>query len=104
MLKYKILRWDPVLFGNSNKQSPLITIKPDEKFLTFIRANNFEVLCEITVDGITRHAEGVVNRSSVVPNCRPNYFAKTGYYVITLKKQWQGYPKSLGTVAFKSLN
>ena len=103
MLKYKILRWDPVLFGNNNRQVPLITIKPDEKFLTFVRANNFEVSCEITVNGVTRKVDGIVNSSAVVPNCRPNYFTKTGYYVITLNKLWQGYPKSLGTVTFNRL-
>uniref|UniRef100_A0A6C0LWX6 Uncharacterized protein n=1 Tax=viral metagenome TaxID=1070528 RepID=A0A6C0LWX6_9ZZZZ len=100
MLKYKILRWDPVLFGNSNNQVALITIKPDEKFLTFVRANNFEVSCTIEVNGVIRQIDGIVNRSSDVPNYRPNYFAKTGYYVITLNKLWQGYPKSLGTVTF----
>jgi hypothetical protein len=105
MLKYKILRWDPVMFGNSNNKYPLITIKPDEKFLTFSNANKSNVSCEITVNNVTRTFDGVVNKSSNVPNCRPNYFAATGNYVITLKTEWKGYPKNsdlknLGTISF----
>ena len=104
MLKYNILRWDPVLHNNT--QVPLITIKPDQSFLTFAKANKFKVFCEITIDGVTRTSEGVVNSSADVPNCRPNYFEKTGNYVITLIKKWKEYPKSknLGTITFSSVS
>ena len=108
MLKYKILRWDPVMFGNSINKYPLITIKPDDKFVTFSNANKSSVSCEITVNNVTHTFDGVVNKSSDVPNCRPNYFAATGNYVITLMTEWRGYPKNsdlknLGTITFSPI-
>jgi hypothetical protein len=43
---------------------------------------------------------GIVNKSSQVPNCRPNFFAQTGDFIITLNLEWMGYPSpnKLGNV------
>ena len=40
-----------------------------------------------------------------VPNCRPNFCAKTGLYVITLQADWYGYPdpNTLGNVNFSGM-
>ena len=113
MSAYAIKRWDAVMFGNSLRKVPMIYVEPDETFLEFARANQFSVLCEIHGTGTNYdykpHApvklEGIVDTSSVVPSCRPNYFAKTGYYVVTLLAPWIGYPPGdrLGQVKFFGL-
>lgn len=118
--KYDIMRWDVVMFKNSTSQVPMIYIKPDETFLEFAKINNYALM--VTIDGTgtiydNKLIPGVVNESSNVPNCRPNFFDKTGYYVITLNSGWYGYPPgdklysevkageaSLGGVTFSGLN
>ena len=44
--------------------------------------------------------KGNVSKSCDVPNCRPNYYADTGTWTITLDFPWIGYPKTPGTVQF----
>ena len=95
MSNYQIMRWDVITAGNSNNKVPMIYIKPDTTFLEFIRANNFSVMCEISGTGIQydgKQIPGVVDKSCFVPNCRPNFCEKTGWYVITLWSNWYGYP------------
>jgi hypothetical protein len=95
--KYDIMRWDVVMFKNSVTQNPMIYIKPDEAFLEFARLNNYTVMVQIKGTGTIyddKLIAGIVNESSNVPNCRPNFFDKTGYYVITLYSDWYGYPES----------
>ena len=109
MTEYKIMRWDGVMFGNSITKMPMIYIKPDIDFLEFARANHFAVICEINGTGTIydgKQIPGVVDKSCNVPNSRPNFFEETGYYVITLRATWNGYPDTnkLGTVVFKGLN
>jgi hypothetical protein len=107
MIKYPIERWDAIMVGGDvNIRSPMIYIKPDLDFLEFAEANSFEVYVEVTgtglsIDNITIPA--TVNKSCNVPNPRPNYFAKTGQYVVILHTPWIGYPNSLGTATFKGL-
>jgi hypothetical protein len=108
MTQYKIERWDAVMFGNSITKSPMIYIKPDITFLQFIRDNKYAVMCNITgtntiYDG--KMIPGIVDKSCYVPNPRPNFFKKTGLYVITLMATWNGYPdmNNLGTVSFKGV-
>ena len=111
MQAYKIERWDAVT-GNNIMKQPMIYIKPDDAFLTFVRANKFAVLCEISGTGMNYDHQpgssilipGVVSRSAIVPNCRPNYYAATEYYVVRLLAPWIGYPnKNLGHVKFYGL-
>lgn len=108
MSAYDIKRWDAVT-GNNIVKQPMIYIKPDETFLSFVRANKFAVMCEISGTGMNYDHKagssvlipGIVSRSSVVPNCRPNYYAATSYYVVRLLAPWIGYPnKNLGQVKF----
>jgi len=89
--------------GNSLNQNPSIYIEPDMAFLEFAMNNQFSLTCSISgSDSIYERApmRGVVNQSGVVPNCRPNFFAQTGMYIITLDSDWHGYPRSLGQVEF----
>lgn len=108
MSLYKINRWDVVMFGNSTTKVPMIYIKPDLTFLEFARENNFALMCEINgtdtiYDG--KKIPGVVDKSCHVPNCRPNFCDKTGFYVISLWADWHGYPNvgKEGTVRFSGM-
>lgn len=108
MTSYKIHRWDVVLFGNSNTKVPMIYIKPDLELLEFIKANSYVVACTINDTGTIYDGKtipGIVNVSCNVPNCRPNFCAKTGLYVITLQAMWYGYPdpNTLGNVNFSGM-
>ena len=108
MTSYKIYRWDVVLFGNSNTKVPMIYIKPDLELLEFIKANSYVVASTINDTGTIYDGKtipGIVNVSCNVPNCRPNFCAKTGLYVITLQAGWYGYPEpdKLGNVNFSGM-
>lgn len=107
MSQYKIERWDVILTDTTIK-TPMIYIKPDLTFVNFARANNWAVICEIEGTGTVydgKKIPGVVDKSAYVPNCRPNFYDKTGYYVITLWADWFGYPEGdkLGNVVFSGL-
>lgn len=108
MTQYDIKRWDVVMFSNSITMVPMIYIKPDKAFIEFAHNNKFAVMVTINstntiYDG--KKIPGVVDTSGRIPNNRPNYFNKTGYYVITLDANWYGYPspRSLGTASFFGL-
>ena len=108
MSQYKIERWDVVMFGNSTTRVPMIYIKPDMTFLDFVRNNNYAVVCHINGTGTVydgKEIPGVVDKSCFVPNCRPNFCEKTGFYVVTLWANWYGYPEpgKLGSVSFSGL-
>lgn len=101
-MSYSIIRWDVLSSDNINK-APAIYVKPDLAFMEFVRANNFSIMCKIDgtdgpYDG--KLCVGIVNKSSQVPNCRPNFFAQTGDFIITLNLEWLGYPSpnKLGNV------
>lgn len=108
MTEYEIKRWDGVMFGNSITKVPMIYITPDIDFLEFIKANNYAVSCDISGTGMVYdevEIPGVVDQSSSIPNCRPNFYEKSGYYVVTLMGTWNGYPhpNRLGKVVFSGL-
>jgi hypothetical protein len=101
-MSYSIIRWDVLSSDNINK-APAIYVKPDLAFMEFVRANNFSIMCQIDgtdgpYDG--KLCVGIVNKSSQVPNCRPNFFAQQGDFIITLNLEWMGYPSpnKLGNV------
>ena len=47
MSTYQIKRWDAVIFGNDNNQSPMFYITPDMYLLEFFKANQYSVFCEV---------------------------------------------------------
>lgn len=104
--KYKIYRWDVVLFGNGNVHTPIIYIKPDKNLLEFAEKNKNELLVELNIPG-TMYNKNTVNgflaKSSDIPNFRKNFFEKTGLYVIVLKSPWYGYPDYLGDIEISGL-
>jgi hypothetical protein len=105
---YKIHRWDAVQFSTIKKFA-MIYITPDLAFLEFAHNNNYQVIAQISgTQKIYDHRkmQGTVDKSGSVPNCRANYFEKTGYYVIILDAPWEGYPtlEHLGEVSFVGLS
>ncbi len=104
VVQYPIKRWDPVQFSSSKLAIfPMIYIEPDAEFISYIRKNNYKITVGIEGTGKSydgRKLRGTVDRSSVTPSCRPNYYVKTGLYVITLEAPWEGYPlpTSLGRI------
>lgn len=108
MSKYKIERWDAVMFNNSLTKVPMIYIKPDITFVDFVNNNNFAVACEISDTETVYDGKviiGIVDKSCYVPNYRPNFCEKTGLYVITLWANWYGYPEynKMGVVKFSGM-
>lgn len=104
---YKIHRWDAVLFGNSTDPTPIIYIKPNEELFKFSKNNKNTLLVELqTFDSIynKKQVVGILSKSSDIPNCRPEFFKKTGLYVLVLQAPWHGYPDYLGNVAIIGLN
>ena len=97
MTVYKIERFDVAIFGDSMDKVPIIYIKPDKYILEF---SNYLVECEINGTGKEYDGKkivGVINSSEEVPSKRPNFFKKTGLYVVTLLSDWYGYPDDLSS-------
>ena len=106
MKQYNIERFDVLLIGD--QRVPAIYIKPDLDFMNFIKENNYTLITVLNGTGLdydNKKIIGVVNQSSYYPNCRPNFFAENGLYIITLNSCWLGYPKpdKLGNVTFYTL-
>lgn len=102
MKEYKIDRWDTVLY-NDNRY-PIIYVTPDRELKEFLEKNNYFI--KISIKGAKNYEgrlmKAKVNLSSNYPNCRPNYYASTGHYVLLLESCWAGYPEpeKLGNVIF----
>lgn len=108
MAEYKIERWDALSLGDPTGIRPAVYITPDIRFLDFIKNQQYKVKCLIRGTGLeydNKVVFGTVDRSSDVPNCRPNYYEKTGQYIITLHAPWVQYPTpdALGTISFPDM-
>lgn len=97
---YKIHRWDPILLNNSVNPIPIIYIKPDKALIEFAKINDNVLAVNINgSDSIYDNKKifGQFKPSYEVPNCRCNYFHKTGFFVIILSTSpWYSYPTLLG--------
>jgi len=103
---YKILRWDSI--EQNNQIVPMIYFQPCLKIVNIMKLNNNKVSIQITgtamYDGIYN---GVANKSSILPNCRPNFFEATNLHVIILNTIFLKYPDldKMGTFEiFKNSN
>ena len=102
MSVYNIQRWDAINVGCGDFDRPAIYIKPDTDFLQYAKLNNNQI--RLIVSGTTSPQYdgnlfwGTVDKSNVVPSCRPNFFDATNMYIITLNGIWNGYPKALGEI------
>lgn len=98
MSELDILKWD-VDFGNTtsggrNTYVPFVTIQPNLHFLSTAKANDNIVYVEVSDSGIYDGVyRAVLEPTSNLPNPRPNFFAATGAYALTLiDADWDGYP------------
>ena len=93
MAQYKIERWDVILAND--KRTPIVYIKPDLAFIELINKYKGKIICKIQ-DTQTNYDNneigGLAYQSAFIPNCRPNFYEKNGYYVIILESCWLGYP------------
>ena len=107
--EYKIERWDVVYDDKVNMKKPMLYIIPDEGLLKFVELNPDTLYITMKGTGIDCY-DGIKLKanlfsSGTYPVNRPNFFEKTGYYVISLKDTiWLGYPYKLGTVSFQGEN
>lgn len=93
MTEYNIERWDVILVNN--QRTPIIYIKPDLDFVEFIRRNNYKILVQIKDTKTVydnKKTTGTIDQSAFIPNCRPNFYDETGFYIVTLNSSWNGYP------------
>jgi len=106
MSELDILKWD-VDFGNTtsggrNTYVPYVHIQPNLEWLSTAKANDNILYVEVSDSGIYDGGyRAVLEPTSNLPNPRPNYFAATGTYALTLvDADWGGYPPNgaLGTV------
>jgi len=96
MTTYDIKRWDVIMQGNGIERIPILYIKPDQKLIDTLKHNQ-AVVCEIT--GTKNGYEGrqfpaLVSPSLNIPNFRPVFWEKYGWYVVALAGDWGGYPYS----------
>jgi hypothetical protein len=98
MTELEILKWN-VDMGNTtsggrNVLIPYAMIQPDLKWLAQAKANDNIVYVEITDSGIYDGGyRAILEPTSFIPNPRPNFFAATQTYALTLvDADWSGYP------------
>lgn len=96
MTTYDIKRWDVIMQGNGIERIPILYIKPDQKLIDTLKHNQ-AVFCEI--NGTKNGYEGrgfpaLVSPSLNIPNYRPIFWEKYGWYVVALAGDWGGYPYS----------
>lgn len=96
MAQTDVLRWDVVLTGSNNHQTPMLTFIPSLKQLEFIQNNNYMV--RVTIFDSNTCYDGVewvglvARRCGAFGNCLPNYSESDPYFSITLMATWFGYP------------
>lgn len=93
----KIYRWDSV--QDISLPKPFFYFNPTPEELEVFRKNNYILPVKVKNTGClydNTFTWGILKPSSLIPNCRPNFFNKTGYYTITLRTLWAGYPDNLG--------
>jgi hypothetical protein len=98
---YKIHRWDSVIFANKGMNpipTPIIYVKPTTEVIKFAEDNSNSLLVKLHSHGVydQKIVTAVLSKSSLIPNCRQNFFEKTELYVLVLQAPWLGYPDFLG--------
>jgi hypothetical protein len=105
MTQVDIVSWNGI---NTDSYAPQasIYIKPTLKLLELFNRSPSHFL-PILIEGTdsvydNKIIQGIIDKSSDVPNCRDNFFNCTGLYVITLDHTWMGYPSKLGKMTIQN--
>lgn len=114
MLTYPIVAWNPVILPSNtpnlnsfvtdaNPPLPMVYVLPDEKFLQFVKDNDYKIV--VKVDGSnscydTRGTVALVNTIENIDrkNARPLLYHKTKLWAIVLIAPWLEYPPNNGTI------
>ena len=108
MATFDIVRWDAVLVGNESNPQPMIYIKPNPEFIKFCEENQYTVFVQIKNTMSEYDTNNLIQTyvygAGQVPNCRQNFFANTGEYVMILPIAWLGYPSNTGQAIISGLN
>lgn len=105
-MRAKIITWNPINTKTSVLHASLY-IKPTLEILEFFnRSPNKKCVVRITETGsgccyANQNMFATIDKSADVPNKRDNFFDSTGMYVITLHKQWYGFPLKNGYIEFQ---
>ena len=105
-LSYPIEGWNPIV--NQKGETVIsVLIKADLKALElFNNSPGHIVLATVfssgtPVDGLQQFV--TIDQSSQIPNLRENLFVGSGLYVVTLPREWTGYPlDGMGTITFQN--
>lgn len=102
-MRTEIVSFNPINDQTSTLKTS-IYIKPTLEILSFFnRSPMHRGVVKIRNTGSCYDNQNVfctIDKSSDVPNSRDNFFNSTGLYVITLEKEWFGYPLKKGEVEF----
>ena len=94
-MAYNILRWDSV--EQNNKIVPMIYFRPDLNIVNLMKLNNNKIQIQVcNTDYYNNTYNGVINQSSMIPNCRPNFYDASNLYVIILDTDFITYPTKMG--------
>ncbi|MDC0231216.1 hypothetical protein OAK19_04555 [Aureispira] len=94
-MTYNILRWDSV--EQNNKIVPMIYFKPDLNIVNLMKLNNNKIKIQVCNTNYYNNTyNGVINQSSMIPNCRPNFYDASNLYVIILDTDFITYPTKMG--------
>ena len=100
---YEIIRWDIVQDHCSNRLKPAIYFTPDMKAKEFADLNSNKVRVKIS-DDVNPYGGAVywatIDKSMNIPNCRPNFFDATGFYIAELDTDFSLFPETMGNFSF----
>ena len=100
MSEFKIQRVDVVQNPNNQQLEPMIYFVPDQEFINI--SNQNDGLLSIDISGTDYYSGkgifAIIDKSSVIPNCRVNFYEVTDYYVAILRNTpWKNHPNNLGS-------
>jgi hypothetical protein len=96
MTDYKINRWDAVILKTQTQPQPMVYITLNDNSL-------LGKVVQVTISGTNSDydnikVDGLIQSSAYFPNYRPEFFKETGYSVVALAYDWNGYPSNNGTI------
>lgn len=99
-MEFPVYSWSGILLPERVEASPLVYIKPTKELIDYAGGVDFvlDVVVRETDSPYDGPQRAVLDTSLLVPDYRPNFYNKTGFYVLVLDRPWKGYPRKLGKV------